>query len=274
MIDTHCHLYGKEFDEDRNQVIERARQERVLLMVQVGTSVEESRLAVDLANQHDDMAASVGIHPHDALRYADERKIDLPQDIRRLEALARSSDKVVAVGECGLDFGRMSNQELRIKNDADAMNRLQKELFEAQIALAVELKLPLIIHCRDAHQEVAQILRATSHKLPAVVIHCFTGNWEDAKRYLDLGFYISFSGIVTFGKKTEEIMEAAKKIPLDRMLLETDAPFLAPMPMRGKRNEPALVRHTLEFLAKLRGISFEELERATDENARSIFRRQ
>ncbi len=271
MIDTHCHLYGSEFEEDRNQVIQRARQERVLMMVQVGTSVEESRQAVALANHYDDMVASVGIHPHEWKKYAEGA--DMEGEIQELKKIALANAKVVAVGECGLDFGRMTDDRLPMTmNDIDRMKQFQKELFEAQINLAEELKLPLIIHCRDAHQEVAHILRATSNKLPAVVIHCFTGNWEDAKRYLDLGCYISFSGIVTFGKKTENLLEAVKSIPLDRMLLETDAPFLAPTPLRGKRNEPAFIRHTFDFVARLRGLDFAELEKQTDRNVQKIFR--
>src|SRR3989344_5567731 len=151
MIDTHCHLYGKEFDEDRDQIIERARQERVLMMVQVGTSVEESRQAVALANQHDDMVASVGIHPHDAHKYAqiqssklkvqnENSKVNsLDIDIAELRRIAvENKEKVVAIGECGLDFGRITNQELRMTNDEGRMNRLQKDLFPAQFNLAAE----------------------------------------------------------------------------------------------------------------------------------------
>lgn len=269
MTDTHCHLYGSEFEEDRKQVIQRARQERVLMMVQVGTSVEESRQAVALANNHDDMVASVGIHPHEWQKYAEGA--DLAAEIAELKKIALENKKVVAVGECGLDYGKMRSDELGVTNEADTIKRLQRELFAAQIALAQELNLPLIIHCRDAHKEVAQILRAIGHVPPAVVIHCFAGNRDDAKRYLDLGCFISFSGIVTFGKKTEGIMEAAKNVPLENMLLETDAPFLAPTPLRGKRNEPAFIRHTLDFVAKLRGLAFTELEEITDRNARTVF---
>ena len=290
MIDSHCHLYFPEFDQDRIETIERARKTGVSFFVQVGASLNDSRQAVELANQYDDMVASVGIHPYDAHKYAQvqnsppkadqpwaekfkaQNERNLADDISELKQIAQRQDgKVIAVGECGLDFGRIMNNESGIMNP-EKMKIVQKELFSAQISLAHELKLPLIIHCRDAHKEVAQMIYDSGFKIHGAVIHCFTGNWDDAKRYLELGCYISFSGIATFKKKAEGIREAAVKTPLNRLLIETDAPYLAPEPHRGQRNEPAFVKNIIQSIADLRGISFEELEKATDQNARNIFK--
>jgi len=284
MIDSHCHLYFPEFDQDRIETIERARKTGVSFFVQVGASLNDSRQAVELANQYDDMVASAGIHPHEAHKYAQvqssppkadqpwaekfkvQNERNLADDIAELKQIAQRQDgKVIAVGECGLDFGKSGEIE-------DNEKKAQTALFEAQIVLAQELNLHLIIHCRNAHSETAQKIQDARSKLQAVIIHCFTGNWEDTKRYLELGCYISFSGIATFKKKADRIREAAVKTPLDRLLIETDAPYLAPEPHRGKRNEPAFVRNIIQSIADLRGISFEELEKATDQNARNIFK--
>ncbi len=257
MIDTHCHLYFPEFDQDRDEVIKRARKTGVSFFVQVGASLEDSRKAVELANQYNDMIASVGIHPH----CAESAEIDA--EIAELKKLALENKKVKAIGECGLDFGKTGEI-------GDEEKKAQIALFEAQIFLAQELKMPLIIHCRNAHKEIAQMLQVSSFRFHGTVIHCFTGNWEDAKRYLDLGCFISFSGIVTF-KKAEAIQEAATKMPLDRILVETDAPYLAPEPHRGKRNEPAFIKNIIQSIADLRGASFADIETVTDQNARKIF---
>ena len=283
MVDSHCHLYFSEFDQDRIETIGRARKTGVSFFVQVGASLADSRQAVELANQYDDMAASAGIHPHEAHKYAQAQnsppKADQPWaekfkvqnknfdiDIAELGRLAiENKAKIKAIGECGLDFGKFGEIE-------DNEKKAQTALFEAQIVLAQELNLPLIIHCRNAHRETAQKIQDASSKLQAVIIHCFTGSWLDAKRYLELGCYISFSGIVSFKKKAEARQEAAVKTPLDRFLVETDAPYLAPEPHRGQRNEPAFIKNIIQSIADLRGISFEELEKATDQNARNIFK--
>ena len=273
MVDSHCHLYFPEFNQDRIETIERARKMGVSFFVQVGASLNDSRQAVELANQYDDMVASVGIHPHEAHKYAQVQNSkfkvqnkNLDIDIAELGRLAiENKAKIKAIGECGLDFGKFGEIE-------DNEKKAQTALFEAQIVLAQELNLPLIIHCRNAHRETAQKIQDASSKLQAVIIHCFTGSWLDAKRYLELGCYISFSGIVSFKKKAEAIQEAAVKTPLDRFLVETDAPYLAPEPHRGQRNEPAFIKNIIQSIADLRGISFEELEKATDQNARNIFK--
>lgn len=249
-------MYFPEFDQDRDEVIKRARETGASFLVQVGASLEDSRKAVKLANQYDDMIASVGIHPH----CAESAEIDA--EIAELKKLALENKKVKAIGECGLDFGKSGEI-------GDEEKKAQIALFEAQIALAQELKLPLIIHSRNSHREIYSILQTTHYSLP-IIIHCFTGTWDDVKRYLDRGCFISFSGIVTF-KKAETIQEVAAKIPLDRLLIETDAPYLAPEPHRGKRNEPAFIKNIIQSIADLRGVSFDEIEKTTDKNARKIF---
>ena len=273
MIDSHCHLYFPEFNQDRIETIERARKTGVSFFVQVGASLNDSRQAVELANQYDDMVVSAGIHPHEAHKYAQvqsskfkvQNERNLADDIAELKQIAQRQDgKVIAVGECGLDFGKSGEIE-------DNEKKAQTALFEAQIVLAQELNLHLIIHCRNAHSETAQKIQDARSKLQAVIIHCFTGNWEDTKRYLELGCFISFSGIVSFKKKAEAIQEAAVKTPLDRLLIETDAPYLAPEPFRGKRNEPAFIKNIIQSIADLRGVSFDKIEKTTDQNAEKIF---
>src|SRR3989344_8432044 len=272
MIDSHCHLYFPEFNQDRDEVIKRARKTGVSFFVQVGASLNDSRQAVELAKQYDDMVASAGIHPCLVGRQAHcAENTEIDADIAELRKIAlENKDKVAAIGECGLDFGMIMNHESGIMN-SEKMKIVQKELFSAQISLAHELKLPLIIHCRDTHKEVAQMIYDSDFKIHGAVIHCFTGNWDDAKRYLELGCFISFSGIVSFKKKAEAIQEAALKMPLDRLLIETDAPYLAPEPHRGKRNEPAFIKNIIQSIADSRGASFDEIEKATDQNARKIF---
>src|SRR3989338_5557152 len=189
MIDSHCHLYFPEFDQDRIETIERARKTGVSFFVQVGASLNDSRQAVELANQYDDMVASAGIHPNEAHKYAQvqsskfkvQNERNLADDIAELKQIAQRQDgKVIAVGECGLDFGRIMNHESGIMNP-EKMKIDQKELFSAQISLAHELKLPLIIHCRDAHKEVAQMIYDSGFRIHSAVIHCFTCSWLDAK---------------------------------------------------------------------------------------------
>ena len=272
MVDSHSHLYFPEFDQDRDEVIKRARKKGVFFMAQVGASLEDSRKAIELANQHSDMVAAVGMHPHDAHKYAQVQNArfkmqnkSLDDDIADLRSIAiKNKGKVVAVGECGLDFGKSGEIGKEEK-------KAQIELFEAQIALAQDLKLPLIIHCRNAHRETAQMIQDSRCKTHTTVIHCFTGNWEDAVRYLNFGCFISFSGIVTF-KKAEAIQEAAIKTPLNQMLIETDAPYLSPEPNRGKRNEPANISNIIQVIARLRGLPFEEIEQTTDANSIKFFK--
>ncbi len=249
LTDTHCHLDFPDFDHDREQVIQRARQEGVVCIINIGSSLRGSREGIGLSRQYDFIYCSVGIHPHEADRI----------DKRVLEEIWQLSkeNKVVAIGEIGLDYyKRFSSPEN------------QRRLFMNLLDLARQRSLPVIIHCRQAQEEVINILKDT--QLPGGVMHCFSGDEEFLKQVLDLGLYISFTCNLTY-KKSDRLREIARLVPLERLLLETDAPFLAPEGLRGKRNEPAYVRHLAEMLASIKGIDIQELTRITATNAGRLF---
>ena len=250
LIDSHCHLDLEEFDADRAEVIQRAREAGLVRMITIGIDPETSARAIELAEAHEFIFATVGHHPHEAARLTD-------RDMVQLKKMA-AHPKVVGFGEIGLDFFR---------NHSPAAVQIQR--FHDLTALGMALDLPLIIHDRDAHEEVLSHLQAVRPR--AGVIHCFSGDWPLARKFLDLGFYISIPGTVTF-PKAQVVRDVAGKVPLDALLLETDAPFLAPVPRRGRRNEPALIRHTAAAVAEARGMPVEELCRATVENTLRLFR--
>lgn len=256
LIDSHCHIDGEDFDADRAEVLARARGAGVSPVVVVGTgaSLDRIRRAVDLAEREPDVFAAVGVHPHDAARIQDAWW-------PALEELARRP-RVVAVGESGLDFYYDNSPR-----------EAQLAAFRRHVQLARRVAKPIVCHVRDAHDETRAILAGEGAAEVGGVIHCFTGGPEDAAAYVALGFHISFSGIVTFkGKSADPIRAAVKRVPLDRLLVETDAPFLAPVPMRGKRNEPAFVVHTAELVAREAGVPLETLAAATVANASALFR--
>lgn len=234
-------------------MLDRARAAGVSRMICIGSGndLTSARGSVALANREADVYATVGIHPHDVASMTDADWVEL-------EALA-GAPRVVGVGETGLDYHYDHSPR-------DA----QRIAFRRFIALARGARKPLSSHVRDAHEDAAAILREEGAAEVGGVIHCFTGDVADARRYLDLGHHLSFSGILTF-KNADAVREAAVFAPLDRVLIETDAPYLAPIPHRGKRNEPAFIVRTLEVLADLRGISIEEADRATNENSRRLF---
>ena len=251
LIDTHCHLDTDRFDPDRAAVIARARQAGVARMITIGCDVANSERALGLACTHRDLFAAVGVHPHEAGKVAP----DFIDAIERLSAHPRA----VAIGECGLDYYY-----------DNAPRTAQREVFVAQVRLATRVDLPLVIHVRDAWDDLLTLLRAeTLRKVPGV-IHCFTGTSEQAKAALELGFYLSIPGIVTFSKPGD-VAAVAQSAPLDRLLIETDSPFLAPKPHRGKRNEPAYVRHVAEKVAELRNMPLDDVITATGENATRLF---
>jgi len=258
LIDSHAHIDLPNFDKDREQVFARARQGGVGAVVNIGLDVKSSRASLEMAKKYDDVFSTVGFHPHEASKMSDD-------SLKVLAELAKD-DRVVAVGEIGLDFYRNLSPRPR-----------QVEVFKKQLDLAVELKLPVVVHCRQAHKEVFNILsdwvRATlsAGRLRRGVIHCFSGDIELAQRYIEIGFYISLAGSVTY-PSAGELVQVAREIPLDRLLLETDAPFLAPQAYRGKRNEPAYVALIAEKVAQVRGVPREMVAEAAAKNTISLFK--
>jgi len=250
LIDTHAHLQWASFDKDREKVIDRARKVDVKHIVNIGFDLDGSRKAIELAKKHRGLYATVGIHPHNASQL-NEAVLD------RLAKLSENP-KVVAIGEIGLDYHRNLSPR-------DA----QKKAFEAQLLLAENLGLPVAIHDREAHADTLKMLSKFKGKIKGIM-HCFSGSKEMAEQCIRLGFHISFAGPVTF-PNSHRLQQMAKWIDLDKILLETDSPWLAPQNMRGKRNEPTFLPFIAEKIANLRGISLDALAEATTENAKEIF---
>lgn len=254
LIDSHCHLNMLDlaaFDGNLDVFIKQTREAGVTKLVSVGTELKNAHTVIEYADRYPEVFASVGLHPGEAADH--EPTVD---DI----VLLADHPKVVAIGETGLDY-YYHNENLD----------LMRERFRIHIRAAKRLKKPLIIHSRQAREDTIQILIEEQADEVAGVMHCFTESWEMAQQSMALGFYISFSGIVTF-KNALEIQEVAKRVPLDRMLIETDAPYLTPIPYRGKPNQPKFVRHVAEKIAELRGISYEEVATTTAKNCIKLFR--
>lgn len=251
LIDTHCHLDFPQFDEDRIEVIARAKTAGVSRMITIGCHVEAAQKAVRIAEENDGVFAALGIHP-------DEAGENFDKDFEVIKQLA-DNPKVVAIGETGLDLYRPENPPLTKQIFA----------FERHIELAQALMKPVIIHLRSARNELAEFL--TEHHDFPFVIHCYSEDWDFAQQVFDWGGMISFTGIVTFKNANAELLEVAKKAPIERIMVETDAPFLAPVPKRGKRCEPAFTRSTAEFLAEQRGEDFAAFARQTTANAEGFF---
>ena len=252
LFDTHAHLHFPEFAGDLEAVLGRARGAGIQAMVTIGTDRDTNVAAVALAESHPDVWASVGIHPHDAADATDA-------DFEAMERLARSSPKVVALGEMGLDF-------FRDRSPREA----QVETFRRQLELARQVSKPVIVHCRDAHSETLAVLEEARVGEIGGVMHCFSGDVAAAKRCLDLGLYISLAGPVTY-KNARALPEVARFVPEDRLVVETDCPFLPPQPHRGKRNEPAWVTLTAARVAELRGAAPEGLATTLTDNAVRLF---
>jgi len=260
LVDTHAHLDFPQFNKDREQVIQRIKLAG-MKVINVGSHRKACQDSVDLAQKYDFIYAAVGIHPHDAEDIKDINKL-----ISYLHQLAKKP-KVVAIGECGLDYYSVDQGKFR-KTVTQKIKEKQKQVFQAQLKLAKELRLPVIIHNRDAHQDILQLIKP--FKLTGV-FHCFSGDKNFLEKVLNLGFYVGFCGNVTF-KNAPRLQELAKLTPLNRLLVETDCPFLAPEPHRGTRSEPAHVKIIAECLAKLKGISLEKVAKITTENAKKLFR--
>jgi TatD DNase family protein len=256
LVDSHAHIDGPEFDADRDEVLQRARDAGVTAILNVGTGDPLSgafERAVALANKHDDVHAAVGVHPHDARLFDDKAE-------QLLTGLIKQSSSVIAWGEIGLDF-----------HYDNSPRAVQMEVFRRQLQLARGANLPVIIHTREAESETIDILESEwAESKRAGIMHCFSGSLALAQRALELGFLISFSGIVTF-KKAEDLRAVARQVPLDRLLIETDCPFLAPVPFRGKRNEPAYVVEVARCLAELRELSVEQIGEITTDNFLRVF---
>lgn len=274
LIDTHCHLHFPSYDSDRAEVLDRMKKEDVWAIT-VGTTVGTSKSAIAFAEKTEGVWATVGYHPeHFTSSYHDEAEGDAGHySIGEIEKLATSSKKVVAIGETGLDFFRIDEGR-----DIEEAKRIQETAFREHITLADKLNLPVVIHCRNALARLAEIVKeeqSNGRKVKGVV-HCFTGTWEEAKPLLDLGLFLSFTGVITFPpKKTDDqehhVHRVIERMPLDRLLVETDAPWLTPMPFRGKRNEPSYVQFVAEQVAKLRNIGLESIGEETTKNARGLF---
>jgi len=247
LIDTHAHLDGEQYDNDRDEVIKRALENGVDKIINVSFDLKSAKRAVELAQKYEHIFAAVGCHPksREESGYV-FNKSDFLEIAKR--------PKVVAIGECGLE----------LKNSDDLIS--QQEIFQAQIDLAKQLGLPLIVHCRDGHQEVIEILAKAGNVKGA--IHCFSGSWQTAQRYLSMNFYLSFNGIITYANDYDKVV---KNMPLERLLLETDCPYLSPAPFRGQRNEPVHVKYVAQRVAEIRGESIEKIAQVTTQNARDLF---
>ncbi len=257
MIDTHCHLNFDSYDADRESVIARALAAGVTRLINPGVDQASSRAALDLASRYEPVYAAVGIHPNDTAHFSDD-------DLTWIEALARDA-KVVAIGEIGLDY-----------HWHDSSKEMQFRAFEAQLALAARLELPVIIHNREASDDLIGILENWARDLPSSlkdrpgVLHSFSAPRPIAERALAAGFYLGFTGPITF-KNADDLRRIAASVPLDRILTETDAPFLTPTPHRGQRNEPAYIPLIVERLASLKTIPVAQMIEATDANADRLF---
>jgi len=276
LIDTHAHVNFNDFKDDSKEVIKRALDENIW-MINVGTERKTSERAVKIAEEYNEgVYAAIGLHPSHLVEQDVEYKEN--GEIVKYKSKPEEFDydfylnlaknkKVVGIGECGLDFHRIENQaseKLKVKS----LKEKQKEVFIKHLELAREVKKPIIIHCRDAHDDLLKILRLAV-KPPSGVMHFFTGNLEQAKKYIELGFYISFSGVITFAKNYDELV---RQIPLEKIIIETDCPYVAPIPHRGKRNEPQYVKYVAQKIAEIKGVSFEEVAEQTTKNARKLFK--
>lgn len=249
LFDTHVHLLSEKFDEDRDALIARLPESGVAGMIEVGTTVPDSVKAIRLSEKADYIYATIGVHPHEAAEAE-------PDYIEQLRALA-ANPKVVAIGEIGLDY----HYDFSPRD-------VQRDLFARQLELARELGLPVAIHMREATQDTLAILK--EHNISRGVMHCFSGSAETAEICVDMGLHVSFTGSVTF-KNARKVVEAAAAVPLERLMAETDCPYLSPEPVRGRRNDPSNVRYVIEKLAEIKGIAPEEMAQINISNAKGLY---
>lgn len=250
-IDTHTHLQFESYDEDREMVIQRAIKSDVEALITIGTDLKSSKKALDLAENFAVIFASVGIHPNDCEKISQS-------DIDKIVEMAQK-EKTIAIGEIGLDYYRMQ-----------APKETQQEILKKQIQIARELTLPIIIHNRDAHDDIYNVLKKEKAEEISGVFHSFTGDLDFLESILALNYHVSFTGPVTF--KNTNYNQLIERVPIEQLLLETDSPFLAPVPFRGKRNEPSYIRFIAEKISQVKEISVDKLAEITSENAKSLFR--
>ncbi len=251
LFDAHCHLESERFREDCAEVIARMEDAGVRRCILAGSDMETSERIVKMVSEHENFYGFVGVHPHEAKSWTDECEGRIAGWVRE--------ERIVGVGEIGLDY----------YYDFSPRD-VQKDVFVKQLLLAKRLDMPVDFHIRDAHGDVIDILRAHRNELPRGAVHCFSGSVESAREYLNLGFHLSFAGPVTY-KNANKLLDVATFVPEDRILVETDCPYLAPVPMRGKRNEPAFVRFVAEKIAELRGITAEEMAEIATRNTCRLF---
>ena len=250
LVDTHAHLDFSQFDHDREDVIYRAREVNVSKIITIGVDLATSKNAIALAAKYEGVYATIGIHPHDS-------KQAPPEGLREFENLAHHT-KVVAIGEIGLDYYRDHSPR-----------EVQQQVFRDFLNLAQNLELPVIIHTRDAWYDIIRIITETRQSNMRGVVHCFSGDTAQAAELIEMGFYISFTGVVTF--KNSRAVDVLSSIPLERLLLETDCPYMAPEPHRGKRNEPSYVRYVAQKVSQVKNLSFEQVAYVTTTNAKTLF---
>lgn len=254
LIDSHVHLDFRHYHKDREEVIQRAKEKGVKSIINVGADLSSSMASLSLCNQYEDLYCTIGVHPHEARHV----KGDV---IQRLKELI-PQEKVVAIGETGLDF-----------HYNNSPRDIQEKVFRIHIRLSHQFQLPLVIHARESHQRLIEILKEEEVPAKGGVVHCFTGDRSLAREYLNLGLYLGLGGVITF-PKAWEIREAIPTLPLSKILLETDAPYLSPIPYRGRRNEPAYVLHVAEELSTLMGIPLGEVAQKTTMNTKDLFFRE
>lgn len=275
MIDVHCHLNFHKFEDDFDVVIKSALEKDVTRIINTGTKLDSSQAAIDLAKKYDELYAIVGVHPHHAdkieLKQDAEKTAHMDDWVKALEKMTKNP-KVVGIGECGLDY-------YSYQSNGIVEPKLQKEIFETQIELAHRAGLPLQIHNRQAGEDVIEILKYHKNLLQSVpgMFHCFAGSEEVLREALDLGFYIGFDGNLTYDGiakgETTDLKDIARLTPIERIVVETDSPYLTPVPYRGQRNEPQYVIIVAQFIAQLKDISYHELVEQTDKNVYTVFTR-
>lgn len=275
MFDTHCHVQFNGFKKDADQIIKKCGEKGMVLNL-VGTQKDTSRAGVEMAQKYPFTYASIGLHPvHLFSTHIDEEESSFISreedfDYEYYKALGQNP-KVVAIGECGLDLYRLPEGRT-----VEEVLEKQKKSFFLQYKLAQELNLAMVIHCREAHQQLIDLLKTLTTPIRGT-IHCYTSNWHFAKQYLDLGLHLGFTGVITFpARKTDpqaqsDLLEVVTNCPLERMVVETDAPYLAPQAYRGQRCEPPMVEEVIKKIAELKNLSFAEVEKATTENAKRLF---